>query len=578
MTFSRHYQRELANLRELAVEFSRAHPALAPMLSGLTPDPDVERLLEGVAFLIGLLREKLEDEFPEIIHGLVELIFPHYLRPIPSTTLISFGPKPSLRESLKIPSGIQVGSMPVDGTSCLFRTCYDLEVHPLRVIGAEYDQKVGRPPQIRLALELSGMPLSAWRLQKLRFYLAGAYPDAANLYLLLNRRVKSITLRPVAGGTPVTLPSKVLVPAGFALNESLLSYPTQSFPGYRVLQEYFILPEKFLFFDLTGWDHWKDRGSGSAFEILFELSGTPAAPPRIRPESFMLFVSPAVNLFPHEADPIVVDHHQPEYKVRPMGNQAGHFEVYSVDKVIGLVQGSVEHRDYVSFEFFGNHDRECPIYEISRRRSPITQALDVFLTLTYPHSLTMESKETLSISLTCTNGVLPERLQLGDISQPTATSPDLTEFRNILSPTPQIHPPVGSNRLWHFLSHLALNYLSVANLENVKELLGIYIFPEGRDRAKIAANTKRVEAILDLQVIDADRLVGGYMMRGREIHMKLRQDHFASPGDLFLFGTVMDYFFAVYSSLNAFTQLFVEETITGETYTWPPRLGERFLV
>ena len=65
---------------------------------------------------------------------------------------------------------------------------------------------------------------------------------------------------------------------------------------------------------------------------------------------------------------------------------------------------------------------------------------------------------------------------------------------------------------------------------------------------------------------------------GREIRMKLRQDHFASVGDMFLFSTVMDYFFAVYSSMNAFTQLVVEETITGEIYKWPPRIGERFLV
>ncbi|MBN1104060.1 MAG: type VI secretion system baseplate subunit TssF, partial [Deltaproteobacteria bacterium] len=222
--------------------------------------------------------------------------------------------------------------------------------------------------------------------------------------------------------------------------------------------------------------------------------------------------------------------------------------------------------------------REKPIYAVARRRSPITQALDLYLALTYPPSAVLVGQETLSISLTCTNGSLTERIQLGDISQPTSSSPELTEFRNILAPTPQIQPPVGSDVLWHFLSHLGLNYLSVASLDNIKELLGIYIFPGGRDRAKIAANMKRVEGILDLKVKPVERVVSGRMMRGREIRMKLRQDYFASPGDLFLFGTVMDYFLAVYSSMNAFTRLFVEETITGETYEWPPRLGERFLI
>jgi type VI secretion system protein ImpG len=292
----------------------------------------------------------------------------------------------------------------------------------------------------------------------------------------------------------------------------------------------------------------------------------------------MLFVSPAVNLFPHEADPIVVDHRQPEYRVRPTDRVGGHYEVHSLERVVGLVQGSVEQREYVPFEFFGHHDREKPIYAVARRKSPVTQTLDLYLSLTYPPSSDFNSQETLSISLLCSNGTLPERLQLGDISQPTSTSPELAEFRNILPPTAQIQPPVGSDTLWHFLSHLSLNYLSVASVDNLKELLGLYVFPEGRDRAKTAANTKRVEGIQDLQVKSVDRLISGHMMRGREIRMKLRQDHFASPGDLFLFGTVMDHFLAVYSSINAFTRLFVEESITGETYTWPPRLGERFLV
>ena len=90
------------------------------MLSGPSADPDVERLLEGVAFLTAMLRQKLDDEFPEIIHELVHLIWPHYLRPVPSATIMAFAPKPSLKQSLKIPAGVHVASVPVDGTPCLF--------------------------------------------------------------------------------------------------------------------------------------------------------------------------------------------------------------------------------------------------------------------------------------------------------------------------------------------------------------------------------------------------------------------------------------------------------------------------
>jgi len=104
------------------------------------------------------------------------------------------------------------------------------------------------------------------------------------------------------------------------------------------------------------------------------------------------------------------------------------------------------------------------------------------------------------------------------------------------------------------------------------------VFPESRDRANIEANRKRIDGIRDLTVTAGDRIVSGYIMRGNTIRMKLRQDHFASPGDMFLFGSIMDYLFSAYSSINSFTHFFVEESTTGETYSWTPRIGERFLV
>jgi type VI secretion system protein ImpG len=573
--FNRYYQQELFNLKELAQEFSRAHPALAPMLSGKTSDPDVERLMEGVAFLAGMLRQKLDDEFPEIVHGLIQLIFPHYLRPIPSTTVVAFTPRANLKESIKIPSGIEIASIPVEGTSCTFRTCGDIEVHPLSLTDATLISSPGSPARIRLSLSLTGMKLSQWKCDRLRFFIGGDYSEATNIYFLLNRYVRKIVLQPHEGGHAKDLPPEKLQPAGFSADEALFTYPGQSFPGYRLLQEYFILPEKFLFVDLVDLDAWTTRGEGAAFDIIFELAPAPIPMPRVRKDNFALFVSPAVNIFSHEADPIAVNHHQPEYRVRPSARTDGHYQVYAIDSVTGLVQGSVEHREYMPFAFFGQQEQEQPVYNVAWKNSLISRKPEVYLGLTYPPSVDLVASETLSINLLCTNGNLPENLQLGDISQPTESSPELMDFRNILPPTAPIQPPIGKNTLWQFLSHLSLNYLSLARRDNIKELLRLYIFPEGRDRNRIAANTRRVDGILDVRTTAKDRLVKGYMMRGREVGMKLRRDYFASPGDMFLFGSVMDYFYGVYSSMNCFTQLMIEESTTGEQYSWPPRIGDR---
>jgi type VI secretion system protein ImpG len=167
---------------------------------------------------------------------------------------------------------------------------------------------------------------------------------------------------------------------------------------------------------------------------------------------------------------------------------------------------------------------------------------------------------------------------VGDISLPTSSSPEFAEFENIRPPTINTLPPLGSNLLWRLLSHLSLNYVSLGKAENLRALLELYVFPESRDRTTVIANQKRIAGIQDIVVRASNRLVSGIMMRGQEIGLKLSQDHFASQGDLFVFGSVLDYYLGVSASMNTFTKLYVEEVLKGERYQWPARIGDRFLI
>jgi len=576
--FNRYYQQELAYLRELAAEFSRAHPALAPSLSGQSTDPDVERLLEGVAFSTGLLRQKLDDELPEVIHGLTDLVFPHYLRPMPSTSVVTFSPKPALKESMTVDRGTELASVPVSGTACRFQTCFDVEVHPLKLTRAAVSEETGRSVHIRLDFSLLGSDLSSWSVDHLRFFLGGDYAEAADRYLLLNRYVRRIRITPARGGSPLDLDPDHLRPAGLAENEALIPYPGHAFPGYRLIQEYFLLPRKFLFMDLTGLEKWKDRGAGTQFDITFELVDPPFFPRQIKPEHFTLFATPVINIFSHSADPISLEHRHAEYPVRPSGNDATHFQVYAVQKVTGIVQGSVQRKTYLPFEGFSDSGEAEAMYQVLRRRSVVDDRARVFLILPYSDGSGPPVRETLSLEMLCTNGQLAENLQLGDISVPTASSPVLLDFANITPVTAPAEPPLGKNVLWRFLSHLSINFLSLADVTALRELLNLYIFSDSRDQARIAANRKRISGIESLAIHPEERLVSVHMMRGQRIQLDIRQDHFACTGDLFLFGSVMDRFFSVYASMNTFTRLRLRDTIKGEEYRWPSRLGGEALL
>lgn len=180
--------------------------------------------------------------------------------------------------------------------------------------------------------------------------------------------------------------------------------------------------------------------------------------------------------------------------------------------------------------------------------------------------------ETLSIALTCTNHHLPLGLKIGDISQPTATSPDRMAFRNIRPLTAPLDPPLGESLLWRLIAHVSLNFLSLADAGNPRALLGIYIFSERNEESRDAANRRRIDGIAAVEVRPATRLVGrNSLMRGQQIVLKRRPDHYAGALDMYLFGSVVERFLADYAPINLFTRLEMVDLSSGESFQWPPR-------
>ncbi len=571
------YNAELKLLKELAAEFSLANPALAPLLEGEMADPDVERLLEAIVYQNAMLRRKLDADFPELINKLTQLVLPHYLRSIPASTIIAFTPNTSLRKTVLIPAGTVVASAPVDGTPCRFTTTCDTAVHPLELVDADLVRQSGNSGQIRLSLALNGTSLADWQPGKLHFSLSGDHASASELYLLLSRHLKRIILTPAEGGAAMVLPPSCLKSTGFAENEALLPYPPHAFSGYRLLQEYFTAPEKFLFFELSGWENWDCRGEGSSFTIAFEFNEFPAGPPRIRRESFALHCVPAVNIFSHQAYPISLDHRGDSYLVRPAGSNPAHYQVLSVDSVAGFSREHRVERRYHAFEQFGaDHDGE-PLYHTVQEKSPHGSNVDVRLSIVFPGTIPPADSETLSIDLTCTNGVLPESLHIGDICLPVSDLPNMVSLRNITAITPRVLPPFGPNQLWQLTTHLYLNHLSLGNVEHLRTLLELYVFPDNRSGAATGANLKRIAGIESLSINAAEQMVSGIAMKGRDIGIRVRQDHFAGVGDLYLFGCVLDNFFGRYASLNTFTRLTINESMRGGSLQWPTRLGRHLL-
>ncbi|MDX4009724.1 type VI secretion system baseplate subunit TssF, partial [Pseudomonas aeruginosa] len=244
MSFNHYYQSELTALRQLGRRFAERSPALAPFLGQVGRDPDVERLLEGFAFLTGRLRQKLDDELPELSHSMMHLLWPNYMRPLPAFSILQFDPLTRPGGALRVERDTPVESRPVGEVACRFRTCYATEVLPLVLEALNYSVTgEGALLGLRLAMNCDGH-LGELGLSRLRLHLAGERYISQMLYLCLLRNLESIQLipldahgRPLDGvaGKPMSfrLTGERVQPVGFAEDEALIPYPLNTFRGYR---------------------------------------------------------------------------------------------------------------------------------------------------------------------------------------------------------------------------------------------------------------------------------------------------------------------------------------------------------
>ncbi len=568
MMKGRRYRTELFRLKELAHEFAEAVPALAPLLGEAGEDPDVERLLDSAAYQNGMLGSLLRNDFPELVRSLADLILHHYLRPFPASTMIGFKSFAPRDQAVTIPSGTELVSTPVDGTPCRFTTTRDLEIHPLEIRDRTVEQVSGR---IQLAVDLHGCSLSAWCPASLRFFLAGDRASAAEMLQLLSRKLNRIVIASADGGSRITLPGDCLKPLGYEEGEGLLPYPPHAFPGYRLLQEYFNGPEKYLFIELTGWEHWELRGEGRQFTINFELDGNAAAEHLVKRVAFVPNAVPAVNLFSCTADPVYVNHRTRRYLVRPSGPNPNHHRVFSIDRVTGYSSRTGMQRAYAAFELFGSAASSGPVYHAGLEKSPFGDSYDAYLSVGFPEGVGITAGETLSIDLTCTNGTLPESLHIGDIRLFESGKPAGVTCSNITPVNPGVPPPLGPGLLQRLVTHLYLNQVTAGTTGRLHALLRLYLQQDSALDGPRAANLKRIEGIECVQVTPEEAMVEGIHLRGSSIRLSVREDHFAGPGDLYLFGCVLDRFFAEYASINSFTRLTVDELLGGERRRWPLR-------
>jgi type VI secretion system protein ImpG len=578
--FSKHYQSELTFLREMGRAFGLANPAIAGLLVERGADPDVERLLEGFAFLTARIRERIEQALPEVIHPLTDLIFPHYLRPLPACSIVEFTPLGrSMRARTRIEAGAELGCNPVDGTRCLFRTTQPVELLPLTLLDAQLEQTPSQGALLRLSF--SGGEQSTNEIfheNGIRLFIQGELPMASTLILWLQRYCRNVQVREAgASGTAVSLGPTCLRWAGFGPEAQLLPWPERAPDTYRHLQELFTLPQKFLFFDVLGLQAARGAVNKEKFELLFSFERPPPLPSRVGKDLFRLHCAPVINLFSTTADPLRQTVRGEEHFLRAAGVDPSHMEIYSVQGVSAIRPGQAARAEYRSFFDYAHTTGADGYYRVRRSPSPLDDGFDTYLCID-GEGTGQGQEETLSVDLLCTNRSLPRKLQVGDISVSTPASPSQVKFKNIAPLTRPLRPPLDKELHWRLLSHLALNQRSLGDAQSLKALLDLYNFQTGADHAASRANQLRIQGIANVELSPARRVLSGSLVRGTRARIELDEAGFAGAGDAYIFGAVLNELFAASVTLNSFTELSVKLQPINLEYAWPARSGAQALL
>jgi type VI secretion system protein ImpG len=624
-----YYERELAFLRQTGAEFAQKYPKIAGRLlleADKCEDPHVERLIEAFSFLAARVRLKIDDEFPEVTESLLNVLYPHYLSPIPSMSVAQFSLDPQqgkLTTGYKIDRETVLYSHPIQGTPCRFRTSYPVVLWPIEVVSAWVESLSpvdtrGKWPEavIRISLRcindtrLSELKLGSEEqtrvIDSLRFYINGEAQLVYSLYEMIFNNASGVELRPAlpkretgglraTGGlnkppSAITLPATNIKPVGFGPDEVMLPYTARSFAGYRLLTEYFSFPDKFLFFDVMGLDQAAQSGFGDQFDILIHLHDV--SPPRsvVDSDTFQLGCAPIINLFSKIAEPIQLTQKQSEYHIIPDVHRQMATEVYSVDSVVATdpyLQQSRPFQPFYSFRHAYDPDYDRTFWYSTRRPSQRKDdaGTEVYLSLVDlgfdPH---VPAIETITVSTTCTNRDLPGRLPFGgrDNDLEVESGAPISRVRCLKKPTGTIRPPLKRAGHWRLISHLALNHLSIVEknpgdtAEALREILQLYDF---QDSSATRKQITGINSVTSRRVVrQTGSRIGTGFVRGIEITLDFDESQYVGSG-VFLFATVLERFLALYGSINSFTQLVGKTNQReGNLKRWPPRAGEQIIL
>ncbi|MGA9572848.1 MAG: type VI secretion system baseplate subunit TssF [Lysobacterales bacterium] len=614
-----HYNTELDFMRDMGAEFARHFPKVAGRLGmeGLEcADPYVERMLEGFAFLTARVHLKIEEEYPKFCQHLLEIVYPDYLAPLPSMTVVQLQPDcsdPDLAKGQVIERGasIESGLGQNMQTPCEYRTSHDVKLFPVTVVDADYLgtraalANLGIKPTrqvsagLRIGIEVAkGVDVSDLKMKELPIFIGGSgtIPTALLEHVLAGVCGFSVMTGDKKDRQVFSLSRDNVCAFGFEPEQALLNYQSRSFEGYRLLREYFAFPERFRFINFTGLDRALPKGTGQRFDLIVHLDTRNSDLENvIGKNNFLPFCVPAINLFPKRADRITLNNIDHEFHVLADRSRPLDYEVHQVLAVAGYGKQAEERKQFLPF--YGLTDAHIPaensaFYAVHRKSRLLSSrqhssgarsgylGQEVFISLVDAEEAPYSTKlAQLGVKTMCSNRDLPMQIPLGqkDGDFTLTFNAPVEKIRCVAGPTRPRTQVTTGDYVWRIINHLSLNFLSLIDdnpdegAAALRELLQLYTKGD-------TVGERQINGLLSVTAKAVTRRlpIPGPISFGRGLEIKMVLDETAfEAGGMYLFGSVMSEFFRKYVSINHVTEVIVLTDSKTEVARWAVKAGLR---
>ncbi|MCX7122194.1 MAG: type VI secretion system baseplate subunit TssF [Gammaproteobacteria bacterium] len=546
-----YYEDELSHLREQGRLFSERYPKLAPFLAETSQDPDIERLLEGFAFISAKLKCKIDDAYPELSQQFLELIAPLYFRAQPSHTILQFHPNPSMSAEIKIiPKGVEV-MMAKGADQYGMSTLYDLKVQPLEL--THLDKKTH---QNEIVLTLNFCTLygaDTHNLKGMQFFIQG---DLRHSYLISYLLLEHLNqIRFCVEGQEFDLPK---------VRFQRLGLKADSQHCFETLCHYFVFPEQFLFLELEGID-FESLPKVKAFSLKLHLNFDDREHLKISEETFVLHATPAVNLWTTNAEPLSHQSEKIDYILKAQTLLPG-AAVHSILRVQGWSETKKANFEYLPASAFPVQQAEFRRYQTKLKESSIEDHPEVYLELWNPDSLLAD--EVISTEILAYQPLAFLEVNGRKILKSVQAVEGL-DFIHILPFSSPVYPPLQEQVSWKLITHLALRFKNIQDIGSLKQLIVSYDFSDFQPGRSASLGRRIADALLEVATRSHQHFHRGEIIHGFLSVIKLKEDIFLNRGEVFLFGSILARILAEHASFNSFHELALEGVLTGVHFSWP---------